>query len=386
MSRRVAIVGAALSDTGRVDTLTPLHLHFQAASRAIADAGLTKDDIDGIASHGAGALPPIEMAEYLGLKPVWVDSTGVGGSTWELMCAHATDAIAAGHVDVVVLVYGSTMRSDVKNKRRTANLSFGARGPIQYEVPYGHTLISKYAMAARRHMHEYGTTIEQLAEVSVSARYNAQFNPDAYYREPITVDEVVSGRMIADPFTKLQCCIRSDGGCAIVLASEEVARSCATEPVWVLGHGQYASHTTMSEWTDMTVGPAAVSGPRAFSMAGLSPSDMDLACVYDAFTYMLLLTMEDLGFCGKGEGGAFAESGALRLGGAMPTNPDGGGLSACHPGMRGLFLLVEATKQLRGDYAAAGAPERQVPGASKAAVSGTGGWFCSNGTVILGTD
>ena len=171
-----------------------------------------------------------------------------------------------------------------------------------------------------------------------------------------------------------------------MLASEEVARNCRTEPVWVLGHGQHASHTTMSEWTDMTVGPAAVSGARAFAMAGLSPSDMDLACVYDAFTYMLLLTMEDLGFCAKGEGGAFVESGALRLGGAMPTNPDGGGLSACHPGMRGLFLLVEAAKQLRGDYASAGATDRQVAGASKACVSGTGGWFCSNGTVILGTD
>lgn len=385
-SRRVAIVGAALSDTGKVGDLGPYHLHFQATKRALADAGLTKADVDGFASHGLGSLPPIEVAEYLGVKPTWIDSTGVGGGTWEIMAAHAADAIAAGHAEVVVLVYGSTRYSDVKAKRRTANLSFGTRGPVGYEVPYGHTLIAKYAMAARRHMHEHGTTIEQLAEVAVSARYNAQFNPDAMYRDPITIDEVVSGRMIADPFTKLQCCIRSDGGCAIVLASEEVARNCATEPVWVLGHGQHVSHTTMTEWDDFTVGPAAVAGPRAFDMAGLTPADMDLACVYDAFTYMLLLSMEDLGFCHKGEGGPLVESGALRLGGAIPTNPDGGGMSACHPGMRGLFLLVEATKQLRGDYAAAGAPERQVPDAQLACVSGTGGWFCSNGTLILGRD
>jgi len=386
MSRRVAIVGAALSDTGKVPDITPYHLHFQATQRAIADAGLTKADVDGLASNGLGTLQPIEIAEYMGLSPTWVDSTGVGGGTWEVMAAHAAEAIAAGHAEVIVLVYGSTANSDIKAKRRTANLSFGARGPIQYELPYGHTIISKYAMAARRHMHQYGTTIEQLAEVAVSARYNAGFNPDAMYRDPITIEEVTSGRMIADPFTKLQCCIRSDGGCAIVLASEEVAKNCAKDPVWILGHGQNVSHTTMSEWKDFTTGPAAIAGPRAFSMAGLTAADMDVACVYDAFTYMLLMTMEDLGFCEKGEGGALVESGALRLGGALPTNPDGGGMSACHPGMRGLFLLVEATRQLRGDHAANGFPERQVPDASLACVSGTGGWFCSNGTLILGTD
>lgn len=382
--RRVAIVGAALSDTGRVDLRSPYQLHAQAVLGAMADAGLSKDDVDGFASHGLGSLPPIEVAEYLGLRPTWFDSTGVGGSTWEVMAAHAADAIAAGHADVVVLAYGSTSRADLKAGRRAANLSFGARGPMQYEVPYGHTLIAKYAMAARRHMHTYGTTIEQLAEVAVSARYNAGFNPDAFAREPLTVEEVLSGPMIADPFTKLQCCLRTDGGCAIVLAAEDRVPDVASTPVWVLGHGQHTSHTTMSEWADFTVGPAAVAGPAAFSRAGVSPADIDVACLYDAFTYMELVTLEDLGFCDKGDGGPFAESGALRLGGALPTNPDGGGLSACHPGMRGLFLLVEATRQLRGDYAAAGAPQRQVPDAELACVSGTGGWFCSNGTMILG--
>jgi acetyl-CoA acetyltransferase len=381
--RRVAIVGAALSDTGRVDDLTPYHLHHQAVRRAVADAGLTKADIDGFASNGIGTLPPIEVAEYLGLKPTWIDSTGVGGGTWEVMAAHAVDAIAMGQADVVVLVYGSTTRSDLKKGRRTANLSFGARGPIQYEVPYGHTLIAKYGMSTIRHMHEYGTTIEELAEIAVSSRHNAGFNPDAYYRDPITIDDVQSGPMIADPFTKLHCCIRSDGGCAIVLAAEDRVPDTAKAPVWVLGTGQHVSHTTMSEWTDFTTGPAAISGPRAFAQAGVTPADIDLACVYDAFTFMLLVTIEDLGFCAKGEGGPFLSGGRMRLGGELPVNPDGGGLSACHPGMRGLFLLVEATRQLRGEYAATGAPERQVADAELACVSGTGGWFCSNGTMIL---
>jgi len=382
LGRRVAIVGVALSDTGRVDTRTPWELHAQAVRRAVADAGLTKADIDGLASNGLGTLQPIEVAEYLGLRPTWVDSTGVGGSTWEVMAGHAADAIAAGHADVVVLVYGSTSRADLKKRLRTANLSFGARGPVQFEVPYGHTLIGKYAMAARRHMFTYGTTIEQLAEVAVSARYNAQFNPDAYYRDPITVEDVLTSDMIADPFTKLQCCIRSDGGCAVILAAEDRVPDTAKPPVWILGHAQHVSHTTMSEWPDFTVSPAAVTGPVAFGRAGVSPADIDVCTIYDAFTYMELVTLEDLGFCAKGEGGALAESGALRLGGSLPTNPDGGGLSACHPGMRGLFLLVEATRQLRREHP----PERQVPDAQLACVSGTGGWFCSSGTLILGRD
>ncbi len=384
MTRRVAIVGVALSDTGRVDDLTPFHLHSQAVRRAVEDSGLSKDDVDGFASNGTGTLPPIEVAEYLGLRPRWIDSTGVGGGTWEVMAAHAVDAIAQGHADVIVLSYGSTTRADLKKGRRTANLSFGARGPLQYEVPYGHTLIAKYGMSTLRHMHEYGTTIEQLAEIAVSSRYNAGFNPDAYYRDPITVDEVQSGRMIADPFTKLHCCIRSDGGCAVVLAAEDRIPDTRHRPVWVLGTGQFGSHTSMSQWPDFTAGPASISGPMAFERAGLTPADMDLACVYDAFTFMCMVTIEDLGFCAKGEGGAFLADGRMRLGGDLPVNPDGGGLSACHPGMRGLFLIVEATRQLRHQYAEEGTPERQVPDAELAVASGTGGWFCSNGTLVLG--
>jgi len=379
VTRNVAIVGAALSDIGRVDTKTAYELHYQAASRAIADAGLTKADIDGVGSCGTGLLAPIEVAEYMGLKPTWVDGTGVGGAAWEFMVEHATAAIQAGHVNTVVLVYGSTTRADLKARRRSANLSFGARGPVQFDTPFGHTLISKYAMATRRHMYEYGTTIEQLAEIAVSTRYNASLNPEAYYREPITIDDVQSSRMIADPLTKLHCCIRSDGGGAVVLTSEDRARDLPKAPVWVLGTGEATSHTTMSEWDDFTQSPAVRSGKLAFERADVSPADIDCCQIYDAFTSMVLLSIEALGFCAPGEGGAFVADGKLRVGGALPTNTDGGGLSHCHPGMRGMFLLVEAVRQLRGE-----AHGRQVENAALACVNGTGGWFSSAGTVILG--
>lgn len=383
--RRVAIVGVSLSDCGRVDDATPYALHAQAARRALADAGLGREVVDGFASAGLGTLAPAEVAEYLGLRPTWVDSTSVGGSTWEVMAAHAADAIAAGHANAVLLVYGSTARADIRAGRRTGNLSFGAHGPLQFEVPYGHTLIAKYAMAARRHMHQYGTTLEQLASVAVQARANAGPNPEAMFREPITLDDVLSGPMIADPFTKLHCCIRSDGGAAVLLAAEEYVRDCRPTPVWILGTGEYVSHSTMSEWADFTVSPAAVSGRLAFERAGVHPQEIDFAEIYDAFTYMTLVTLEDLGFCGKGEGGPFVEKGRLTLTGDLPVNTDGGGLSAQHPGMRGLFLLVEAVRQLRGEAG----EERQVHAADGgtprlAVASGTGGWFCSSGTVVLG--
>ncbi|GAA4914741.1 hypothetical protein GCM10023237_38690 [Streptomyces coeruleoprunus] len=380
----MAVVGAALADCGRADgATTPYTLHAQAARRALADSGLDRSVIDGLASAGLGTLAPVEVAEYLGLRPTWVDSTSVGGATWEVMAAHAADAIAAGHAEAVLLVYGSTARADIRAGRRTANLSFGARGPLQFEVPYGHTLIAKYAMAARRHMHTYGTTAEQLAEVAVQARANASRNPEAMYRRPLTVDDVLSSPPVADPFTKLHCCVRSDGGAAVLLAAEEYVRDCAKPPVWVLGTGEHVSHTTMSEWEDFTVSPAAVSGRLAFGRAGVTPAEVDFAEIYDAFTYMTLVTLEDLGFCGKGEGGAFVEKGRLTLTGALPVNTDGGGLSACHPGMRGLFLLVEAVRQLRGE--AHGRQVRRADGSLPrlGVASGTGGWFCSSGTVVL---
>ncbi|MDX3573949.1 thiolase C-terminal domain-containing protein [Streptomyces sp. ID05-47C] len=383
--RKVAVVGVALSDCGRVDDATPYALHAQAARRALADAGLDRSRIDGFASAGLGTLAPVEVADYLGLRPTWVDSTSVGGSTWEVMAAHAADAIGAGHANAVLLAYGSTARADVRAGRRTGTYAFGGRGPLQFEVPYGHTLIAKYAMAARRHMIEHGTTIEQLAEVAVQARANAALNPEAMFRTPLTVDEVLSGPLIADPFTKLHCCVRSDGGAAVLLAAEEYVRDCRTDPVWILGTGEHVSHASMTEWDDFTVTPAAVSGRLAFARAGVTPAEMDFAQLYDAFTYMTLVTLEDLGFCAKGEGGAYVEKGRLRVdGGDLPVNTDGGGLSAQHPGMRGLFLLVEAVRQLRGEAGARQVRRRDGGLPRLGVASGTGGWFCSSGTVVLG--
>jgi acetyl-CoA acetyltransferase len=379
MGRRVAIAGIALSDVGRVDDMTPYALMAQASRRALADAALDVNAIDGFASTGLGTMAPVDVAEYMGISPRWVDSTTVGGSSWEVMAAHAADAISAGHADVVLLAYGSTARADLRKGLRTANLDWGARGPMQWEAPYGHTLIAKYAMAARRHMHEFGTTIEQLAEIAVSTRYNAGPNPEAFVRDPITIADVLDGPMIADPFTKLQCCIRSDGAAAVILVAQDRVADLPQKPVWILGTGEATSHISMGQWADFTTGPAAAAGKMAFARAGLTPADVDVCELYDAFTYMLLIELEDLGFCGRGEAGAFVEDGKLRVGGALPTNTDGGGLSACHPGQRGLFLIVEATRQLRGT-----ATGYQVPDAEVACVSGTGGWFCSNGTMLLG--
>jgi acetyl-CoA acetyltransferase len=355
-------------------------LHYLAAARAVADAGLTPADIDGLGGGAIGNLAPIELGEYLGLRPTWVDGTVTGGSMWVFQLEHAVAAIQAGVAETVLIVYAATARADLKAGRRaTSNLSFGNRGPVQFDAPFGHTLISKYAMAARRHMHEYGTTIEQLANIAVDTRYNASLNPEAYYRDLITVDEVQQSRMMADPLTKLHCCIRSDGGGAIVVTSEERARDCAKQPIFVLGTGEATSHTTMSEWHDFTESPAARSGALAFQRAGLAPADVDVCQIYDAFTPMVLLTFEGLGFCGRGEAGAFLEGGTMRVGGSLPTNTDGGGLSHCHPGMRGMFLMVEAVRQLRGE-----AVGRQVEGAEIACVNGTGGWFSSAATALLG--
>ena len=379
MGRRVAIAGVGLAGMSRDNTLTPYEIVAASSRAALADAGLTRADIDGVASTSLGTMAPIDVSEYLGIQPRWIDSTAVGGATWEVMAAHAADAIAEGHADVVLVTYGSTARSDLRRKLRTASLDWGSRGPLQWEVPYGHTIIAKYAMAARRHMHQYGTTLEDLAQIAVSARANAKDNLEAFVRDPITIADVLDGPMIADPFTKLQCCIRSDGGAAAVLVAEDRVKDLRAKPVWVLGTGEHGSHVSMSQWPDFTSGPAAVAGRMAFERAGVRPDEIDVAELYDAFTYMLLITLEDLGFCEKGEGGAFVCEGRLELGGALPTNTDGGGLSACHPGQRGLFLIVEAVRQLRNECGL-----RQVPDAKLACVSGTGGWFCTNATMILG--
>jgi acetyl-CoA acetyltransferase len=378
MPNRVAIVGVGLSDCGRVPDKTAMALMAQSSRHAIADAGLTKDDIDGFGGHGS-LLPPVEVGEYLGLRPAWVDATNVGGSSWEVMARHAAAAISTGEIDVALLTYGSTARSDVKRRVRASAAAMNTGGAMQYEAPFGATLIAKYAMAARRHMIEYGTTVEQFAEVAVAAHEWAVMNDKAFERERITADEIAAAPMLADPFTSKHICLRTDGGGAVVLASERVAKDCATEPIWILGAADATSHVSMSEWGDFTTSAAAQSGPTAFAKAGVTPADIDVCQLYDSFTSTVLLTVEDLGFCAKGEGGAFIGSGALRPAGALPTNTDGGGLASCHPGMRGMFLMVEAVRQLRRECG-----PRQVDNARLACVHAMGGFFTHSATMILG--
>ena len=375
------VAGVAESRFGEVPDASTLQLHAEAAALALADAGLGKDDVDGLFSCGAHHMHPVVLGEYLGLRPGYVDGTQVGGSSWEFFVHHAVGAIEAGLCDVALLAYATTSRSDLKRKIRSSNVAIDARGPAQFESAYGHTVIGRHAMAATRHMHEFGTTSEQLAEIAVQTRQNAARNPLAMYREPITVEDVVGSRPICTPLHKLDCCIRSDGGGAVVLVSADRARDLPKAPVRILGAAETTSHHTMSAWEDFTESPARRSAERAFAMAGVKPSEIDVLQVYDSFTITVLLTLEAMGFCAKGEGGPFVEDGRLTIDGGLPTNTDGGGLSSNHPGMRGLFLVIEAVRQLRGE-----AEGRQVDGAKLAAVNGTGGWFSSTGTLILGVD
>ena len=379
--RKVAIAGVAESRFGEVPDATSLQLHQEAAALALADAGVSPADVDGLFSCGADIMHPLILGEYLGLRPGYVDGTQVGGSSWEFFVHHAVGAIEAGLCDVALLNYATTSRSDLKRKIRSANVAIEARGPAQFESAYGHTVIGRHAMAATRHMFEFGTTSEQLASIAVQVRQNASRNPLAMYRDPITIEDVVSSRPICSPLHKLDCCIRSDGGGAVVLVGEDRAKDLPRKPVWVLGAAEATSHHTMSEWEDFTESPARFSAERAFAMAGVKPSEIDVLEVYDSFTITVLLTLEALGFCAKGEGGAFVEGNRLTIEGELPTNTDGGGLSSNHPGMRGLFLVIEAARQLRGE-----ADGRQVAGAKLAAVNGTGGWFSSTGTLVLGAD
>jgi acetyl-CoA acetyltransferase len=293
------------------------------------------------------------------------------------MARHAADAIAAGDVEVVLLAYGSTARSDVKRRVRASAAAMGTAGAMQYEAPYGATLIAKYAMAARRHMIEYGTTVEQLAEVAVAAHEWAAMNDNAFERERITAADVAAAPMLAEPFTSKHVCLRTDGGGAVVLASEKVAKNCAREPVWILGAADDSSHVSLSDWGDFTTTAAARSGPRAFAQAGVGPVDIDVCQLYDSFTSTVLLTVEDLGFCAKGEGGAFVEGGRIELGGALPVNTGGGLLSHGHAS--GALLLSEAAIQMRG---AGGA--RQVANAETAIVSGQCGVTGVNVCLIFG--
>ncbi len=385
MKRRVCVVGVGMADGPKTPTMNARMLEVQAFGRARTDAGFGLEEIDGLASAGYGGMHDVALAEYLGLTPGWLESTSVGGSSFEFHAQHARRAIEAGDVDTVAIVYGNNQLSARGRTLGTGGGGGGGRGamphPMSYEFPTGLTLVGAYALAAQRHMHDYGTTSEQLASIAVQMREHAARNPQAMYREPITVSDVLESRLIADPLHKLDCCVISDGGCCVILSTEERARDLAHRPVYVRGAAGGTTHHSVQAMADLTTTAAARSGPAAFAEAGISPPDVDVFAMYDSFTYTVLVVLEDLGFAPKGQGGAFAASGALALGGALPTNTDGGGLSATHPGMRGLFLLCEATRQLRGE-----AGDSQVAGAEVAVAHGSGGWLSTQATVVLGTE
>ncbi|HWL44916.1 MAG TPA: hypothetical protein VNQ73_18380 [Ilumatobacter sp.] len=394
--QRVAIVGIhEYPSRNTRGAVTPLNIKAHSAARALDDAGLTWKDIDALYDDGDGILwPGLHMSEYFDLDLRVIDTTTVGGSSFEFHVSHAMRDLAEGRAKVALLTYGAVARSSNANTGTGAKYSeLGPPNPISnMEDCWGPTLVSDYAQFARRYMHDHGVTIEQLAEIAVTARFHALRNPEAVQAihdlglrhgdRQITVDDVLSSPMIADPLRALDCCVISDGGGAVVLATEDVARACRNRPVWVLGTGEALRHRRNND--DMTMTGARSSGPAAFEQAGVSPSDIDVAMVYDSFTITVLSTLEDLGFCDKGEGGAFVEHGNLRFDTpGLAVNTDGGGLSSNHPGQRGIFLLIEATRQLRGDSTS------QVADAELALAHGTGGTLnrrYASGTVILGRD
>ncbi|MEO6893272.1 MAG: acetyl-CoA acetyltransferase [Ktedonobacteraceae bacterium] len=378
-SGRIAIVGVADSDYGRVPTMTEMQLHAQATWRALEESGLRKEEIDGVfCSSQSMGMPTVMLCEYLRIIPRYSDTTSIGGSSFEAHLNHAVAAIRTGKCEVALITYASTQLS---SRGRMAGTG-GRPATIPettYEAPYGSILVGAYAMAARRHMYQYGTTPEQLAEIAVVTRRHAGLNPLAMYREPIGIQDVLNSRMIADPLHLLDCCVVSDGGGAVLVTTEERARDLKQTPVFVLGSSESHTHSQISQMPDLTVTAAALTAPRAFAEAGVTPGDIDMAMIYDSFTITVLLLLEDLGFCKKGEGGSFVQDGRIALGGQLPINTDGGGLSSNHPGMRGIFLLIEATRQLRGQCG-----PRQVAGAKLAVAHGSGGLLSSQATIILG--
>ncbi len=371
-----AIVGVAESDLGQVaEGFGPIDLMAQGVQRALADCGLSVKDVDGVfAATAQTRLSVLALCEYLGLDPAFTGSTILGGSSFEYHVAHAMAAIEAGLCNVAVIAYGSTQRS--LGRRATS-----VREINPYETPFRPFLPSSaYALAASRHMHQFGTTREQLAAVAVAARQWALLNPAAWEKKPLTIEGVLSSRMISYPFTVRDCCLVTDGGGAVVVTSAERARSLKKAPAYVLGCGQSVTHASISSMSDLTVTGAKTSGEAAYRMAKLGPGDVDVLALYDAFTINTILFLEDLGFCPKGEGGKFVEGGRIAPGGALAVNTNGGGLSYCHPGMYGLFLLIEAVRQLRGECGA-----RQVKDCEVAIAHGNGGVLSSQATVILGT-
>ncbi|MBV9841037.1 MAG: thiolase [Sphingomonadaceae bacterium] len=374
---RTAIVGAATFGEGRCPGYEPYDMAAIAARDALAQCGLSFADVDGVFATTSndtfgGAM---HFAQYCGIRPRVMDNSRSGGNVFESYVERAVWLLEAGLIDCALIAYGSNQASALGKLTNTNR-------PFPYEAPYRPVNpMTSYALAAKRHMHQYGTTKEQLGEVALAARKWAQLNPDAVSRAPLTMDEYLAARMISDPFGKLDCCLVTDGAAAAVLTRADRARDLATTPIAVLGAASMTTHSHILAMPDLTVTPLAECGPRALAQAGLTPADIDLAELYDAFTINPILFLEDLGFCPKGEGGRFVEGGAIAPGGKLAVNTNGGGLSCVHPGMYGLFTIVEAVRQLRGD-----AGDRQVANARTAIAQGNGGVLSSQAIVVLGVE
>lgn len=378
---RAVIAGVATFGNGEATGYTEMEVLAHAARAAVADAGLTMADIDGLCTASVlSTMWPMPVSEYLGLNPRYTNGTMIGGSSFVAHLLPSILALEAGQCHAVLVCYGSTQRTSTFGRAEVARAR-RVMDPQPYETPYEPLQpLSAYALAARRHMHQYGTTRRQLAEVAVAARAWAQRNPEAFMRGPLSIDDVLSARMVSDPLSVRDSCLVTDGGGAFVLVRADRARDLRQKPVYVLGNATAHWNRQISSMHDLTVTAASQSGREAYAMAGLGPQDMGVVQLYDAFTINTLLFLEDLGFCAKGEGGAFVEGGAIGPGGRLPVNTNGGGLSCTHPGMYGIFTVIEAVRQLRGEGG-----ERQVPGVVTALAHGNGGTLSSQSTAIFGT-
>ncbi len=377
LSRSVAIVGVAESDEiGRVENKSSLQHHAEAAHNALEDAGLTIGDVDGLLTAGYSSLV---VAEYLGIEPSYTNGTNIGGSSFILHLAHAVAAINAGYCEVALVTHGEAGRSARDRARRDP-----AEPGEQFEVPYGFIGAPVgYSMACRRYMHEYGEdrTRQGMADVAIATRKWALMNPKAYMKDPTTLDDYHGSRWVSWPFHLLDCCLVTDAGGAYVVTTAERARNLKKKPVWVLGAAEAHDHAIVSQMPDLTSTVARETGKKALARAGVVLGDIDLAMIYDSFTYTVLVTLESLGFCGKGEAADFVRDQRTAPGGDFPMNTSGGGLSYTHTGMYGMFLVVEAVRQLRGECG-----ERQLPDPKISLINGTGGILSSASTAIVAVD
>ncbi len=370
-----SIVGIGLTDFGELPGRSKMEIMAEAVDLALKDAGLTLDQVDGVfGADFAEAMQGLYMAEYLGLHPKYIDGTNIGGSAFVNFLQSAVSALQAGLCEVALIAYGSNARSAGRGGR--------GPGPVMYETVYKpRQPINSYALAASRHMYEFGTTREQLAEVAVAARKWAQLNPKAVERDDLTVDDVLNARPVVDPFTVRDCCLVTDAGSALIMVSAERAKDFPKKPVHLLGVATETTHSQIACMADLTRTAVADAAPRAMAMAGITLDDVDVVELYDAFTINTVLFLEDMGFCPKGEGGNFVSGGNIAPGGGLPVNTNGGGLSCVHPGMYGMFLTIEAVEQLRGQ-----AGDRQIDGAEIALCNGNGGLLSSQVTAVLGAD